>query len=100
MSPTAVSDLVYEVPMTTPKAFVKTGQHFHGMEDIHPLKAISHGDVTLSSTDITSAYSSQPLDSHTRFHRHTHLLFPRRQTPMAALPHGRGLPTLVPLRLR
>lgn len=47
MSPTAVSDLIHELPHPTQKPVVKNGRHVHGMEDVDPLKAISHGDVTL-----------------------------------------------------
>lgn len=50
MSPLATSDLGPQpfAPNLTPVA--RYGQHVHGKEDIDPLKAMSHGDVTLPGT--------------------------------------------------
>ncbi|KAF7513414.1 hypothetical protein GJ744_009835 [Endocarpon pusillum] len=47
MSPLAISDLGPQpfAPDLTPVA--NNRQHVHGKEDIDPLKAMSHGDVTL-----------------------------------------------------
>jgi hypothetical protein len=53
MSPSAISDLALQPPVDlilNTKSGIQNEQHVHGMEDVEPLKAISHGDVTLPGT--------------------------------------------------
>lgn len=47
MAPSAISDLLPTVPITSKSVSPADVKHVHGMEDKSPLEALSHGDVAL-----------------------------------------------------
>jgi ribulose-5-phosphate 4-epimerase/fuculose-1-phosphate aldolase len=59
MAPTAIADILPVGPLTSKSVQPTEEKHVHGMLDIRPLAAISHGSVTLPGIPSFSSFAAQ-----------------------------------------